>query len=88
MTILDLYKPFRRNSYPIISILLVGTLTYFWIIKNFTYEGLGFVTAIAAFLLFNWVWLKPGRSDISDAKTVFNAIGNDKPTFLNIYSNT
>ncbi len=88
MIILDLYKPFRRNSYPIVSILLVGTLTYFWIIKNFTYEGLGFVTAIAAFLLFNWVWLKPGRSDIPDAKTVFNAIGDGKPTFLNIYSNT
>ncbi|MCH8020349.1 hypothetical protein IIA28_12080 [candidate division KSB1 bacterium] len=88
MTILDLYKPFRRNSYPIISILLVGTLTYFWIIRNFTYEGLGLVTAIAVFLLFNWVWLKPGRSDISDAKTVFNAIGDGKPTFLNIYSNT
>ena len=66
MTILDFYKPFRRNSYPIISILLVGTLTYFWIIRNFTYEGLILVTAIAVFLLFNWVWLKPGRSDISE----------------------
>ena len=88
MTILGLYKPFRRNSYPIISILLFGTLTYFWIIKSFTYEGFALVTAIAAFLLFNWLWLKPGRSDIADAKTVFNAIGNDKPTFLNIYSNT
>ncbi len=88
MIILDLYKPFRRNSYPIVSIVLVGTLTYFWIIKNITYEGLGFITAIAAFMLFNWVWLKPGRSEISDAKTVFNAIGNDKPTFLNIYANT
>lgn len=88
MTIPGLYKSFRRNSYPIISILLIGTLTYFWIIKRFTYEGLAFVTAIAAFLLFNWVWLKPGRSDITHAKTVFNAIGNGKPTFLNIYSNT
>ena len=88
MTTLDIYKHLRRNSYPIISILLVGTLTYFWIIRNFTYEGLGLVTAIAVFLLFNWVWLKPGRSDISDAKTVFNAIGDGKPTFLNIYSNT
>jgi len=87
LTLLDFYKPFRRNSYPIISILLIGTLTYFWIIKSFTYEGLGLVVAIAAFLLFNWVWLKPGRSDIPDAKTVFDAIGNDKPTFLNIYSN-
>ncbi len=87
MTLLDLYMPFRRNSYPIISILLIGTLAYFWIIKSFSYEGLGLLTAIAAFLLFNWVCLKPGPSNILDAKTVFNAIGNDKPTFLNIYSN-
>ena len=88
MIIFDLYKSFRRVSYPIVSILLVGTLTYFWIIKSFSYEGSFLVTAIAVFLLFNWVWLRPGRSDITDAKTVFKAIGNDKPTFLNIYSNT
>lgn len=87
MTIPGLYKPFRRNSYPIISILLIGTLTYFWIIKSFTYEGLVFVAAIAAFLLFNWVWLKPGHFKL-EAKAVFDNIGNGRPTFLNIYSNT
>ena len=87
MTILDPYKPFRRNSYPIVSILLVGALTYFWTIKTFTYEGLALVTAIAAFLLFNWVWLKLGHFKL-EAKAVFDNIGNGQPTFLNIYSNT
>ncbi|MFQ5674763.1 MAG: hypothetical protein ACE5G1_02615 [bacterium] len=87
MTVLDLYNPIRKNSYPMMAIGLIGVLTYFVLIKSFSISGLVMVSAVAGLLILIWAWLRPGQFDI-EAKQVFESVGNGRPTFLNVFSNT
>ncbi len=88
MKLIDLYKPIRRNSYILVSALILGVLSYFMIIRTYRVEGLVVVVATALFLLTVWLALRPGESDVVDADAVISAVGNGRPTFLNVYSNT
>lgn len=82
-----IFNPIRKNSYSMMSIGLVGFLTYFVLIKNFSLSGLVMVVAVAALLFLIWAQLKPGQFDI-EAQHVFESVGNGRPTFLNVFSNT
>lgn len=87
MLALRIYARFRRVSYPLVSVLTVGILLYYLVLKNFTVLGLIVVVAVTLFLIVFWLWQHPGRSEITSAEEVFQAIGNGQATFLNVYSN-
>lgn len=87
MTFLDFYKPIRRYSYPLTAVLVVLALAYFFVYKKVSLLGAVLVPAAAAACWFLWLKLRPGTSEITRAEQVLAAIGNGRPTFLNVYSN-
>ncbi|MFQ5603539.1 MAG: hypothetical protein ACE5HS_09755 [bacterium] len=87
MSVLDIYKSIRKISYPLTSVLIVVVSGYFLLIKNYSHLHLLMVLAAAGGLVLIWFHLRPGASEIQNAEAVFKAVGNGRPTFLNIYSN-
>ncbi|RMF66099.1 MAG: hypothetical protein D6743_06970 [Calditrichaeota bacterium] len=87
MRLVDLYRPVRRFSYPLTSVLILALEAHFFLLKSFSFWGLGIVAGTAALLGVLWLRLRPGQSMIVSAGQVYSAIGNGRPTFLNIYSN-
>lgn len=87
MRLIDLYKPIRRYSYAMTSVLLIVALAYFLIWQEFSLFGVLITGGVALGIFLLWLWLRPGTSEVSAAEQVYQAIGNGRPTFLNIYSN-
>lgn len=87
MNLLNFYRPVRRYSYPLTSSLIVLALTYFLLVKRFSVLGLCIVVGGASLLFFLWAWQRPGTSRVSRSEEVVTAIGDGRPTFLNVYSN-
>ncbi|NIR48334.1 hypothetical protein GWO43_07700 [candidate division KSB1 bacterium] len=87
MSLINLYKPIRKISYLLTSALIVALLVYFLLVKNFSLVGLFLVIGTSLLFFFLWLKLHPGPSEVTDATQVIQAIGNGRPTFLNIYSN-
>lgn len=65
----------------------MAALGYFLIWKEASLSGVLMTGAGALGLILLWIWLRPGRSEITAAEDVFKTIGNGRPTFLNIFSN-
>ena len=87
MRIVQLYRPIRRFSYPLIALAGAGGLFYSgWKANSLTSALLWSLPALGAFAAM-WYWLHPGRSTVDSAQDVFAAIGNGKPTLLNVFSN-
>lgn len=86
-SLLALYKPIRRYSYLITSVLIVIALAYFLIWKQPGLWAVLVTVSAVLVILVLWAWLRPGPTEIKDAKQVYEAISNGRPTFLNIYSN-
>ncbi|MFQ5709729.1 MAG: hypothetical protein ACE5HO_19925 [bacterium] len=87
MKFVDLYKPIRKNSYPLTALLITAILAYKFLWQSFSLPGLFIFFGAVATLAGLWFWQRPGRSQVSHARQVVDAIGNGRPTFLNIYSN-
>lgn len=87
MKFIDFYRTSRRYSYVITSVLIVIILAYFLLWKEFSLVGMLLTIGTSAAIFLLWIWLRPGETDVTDAKQVYEAIGNGHPTLLNIYSN-
>lgn len=87
MELISLYKPVRRFSYPLLAILILVVMGYYFFRAQITALEVLLILSIAAFLTMLWLWQRPGASEVAHAEEVLNAIGNGRPTFLNVYSN-
>ncbi len=87
MKLIDLYRPVQSNSYRLIAAAILMFLAYQFLIKSFTPLGLFIVVGAAGLLILGWFILRPGDSEVQNAEQVLQALGNGRPTFLNIYSN-
>lgn len=87
MKLIDFYKPIRRFSY-----LLIGLATVAYLFVADWAESLAgdrLTLPLLALVIFvgMWLWLRPGKSTVQTAEDVYAAIGNGKPTLLNVFSN-
>ncbi len=87
MKLIDIYKPIRRFSYPLIGLAAVAYL--FMADWAESLAGNRLTLPLLALVIFAgvWLWLRPGKSTVQTAEDVFAAIGNGKPTLLNVFSN-
>ena len=87
MKLIDVYKPIRRNSYTLTSVMIIVVLGHYFVIRSFSLTGIFVVVVTALLLLVIWLRLRPGRSEVASADEVTQTVGNGRPTFLNVYSN-
>ncbi|MFQ5639001.1 MAG: hypothetical protein ACE5IR_13540 [bacterium] len=87
MKFIDVYKPIRRNSYSLTSAMILAVLGYYFVIRSFSLTGIFIVGGTALLLLVIWLRLRPGKSEVASVGEVTQAVGNGRPTFLNVYSN-
>ncbi|RMD90793.1 MAG: hypothetical protein D6813_08600 [Calditrichaeota bacterium] len=88
MSLIKLYKPVRRYSFLITSLIILGFVIYkFLLTQDPQLHGYLIVLGIAVGLFTIWFWLHPGTMQNITVEQVLKNIGNGRPTFLNVYSN-
>jgi len=87
MNLTAFHRIIRSNSYRLTAAAIWIFLVYKFLIENFTPLGMIIVVGAAGLLILGEHVLRPGHSEVQSAEQVLRAIGNGRPTFLNIYSN-
>jgi hypothetical protein len=87
MNLTAFHRTVRSNSYRLTAAAIWLFLVYHFLIKSFTPFGLLVIVGAAGLLILGEFVLRPGHSEVQNAEQVLQAIGNGRPTFLNIYSN-